>query len=767
MKREEWELYRDRWHQHNVETNLSQWLKAKALGLESSICSVEGCLRDAIGFMWADKEDIQALRKNPGLRDKNKTRAEELKDELQKCIFHTDKENEIWIENWDGEMERWKRERDGVLKRARVLKEEIFHLKFENENLLDLYRRKINKELDDLNHILGNWSKDHEWKNDRIKEFWRLIREYKDVEFNPDLGNENGRWGIKEERTYNFSLFVFPEFEEINIERDDDGDFVVQMDFSFWKRGEIYKFPYNYDIFFNDSIFIGITKFDNATFEDVNVHFDNAVFIKDFNFSKVKVKCNNAYCGISFHMVLFLHKSNFSETDFINYYNYTNKNNIKIMRADFSYAVFMGYTDFKKIVFPNILISEYSGGFIEAEFVGDVEFSESKFVGLDIFPFKNINVWKSMNFKKSSFLSKHGNYASIIFENINPVIKGRGDIIISGTRFSYIVLRNLNLKSLTISFINHRLTPDNFLIHNLDISDPDGTIHFESVYLEDLKFVNVNWGEVSPKRISRELYEKDPRAARDIYRQIKLALDKQENYIDARKFYALELQAHGRELEMEIRDSSFPIISWIFGKIIDVSGRLLYSQDTLRTIYLQITATLLRLLGVSLYLIPVLLIFLLLAYHTSLAPIIFLLLLFFIAVPHYRFPFLRTISALNSLVIYYLYGLTANFGLSWLRPLMWLIGTVSAYTYVENRVDKWGEFVGWVFPEKFAQVISKISENLNQFASNFLQFLPTQNLCDKERHSFEDHSFLTLVFFILSSYLIYQTIVALRRRVRR
>jgi len=109
-----------------------EW-KAKFLGLESSICSVQGCLRDAIGFMWADEEDIQALIKKPGLVYKNKTRAEELRDELQKCIFHTDKENEIWIENWDGEMERWKRERDRILERVRVLKEEILHLRLYKE----------------------------------------------------------------------------------------------------------------------------------------------------------------------------------------------------------------------------------------------------------------------------------------------------------------------------------------------------------------------------------------------------------------------------------------------------------------------------------------------------------------------------------------------------------------------------------------------------------------------------------------------------------
>ena len=101
-----------------------------------------------------------------------------------------------------------------------------------------------------------------------------------------------------------------------------------------------------------------------------------------------------------------------------------------------------------------------------------------------------------------------------------------------------IVLRNVEIENFTLSEINRRLTTDNFIIHNIEFVE-NGVIHFESVYLEDLKFVSVDWGEVSVKRISTKLYKDNPRAARDIYKQLKLALDKQENYIDARKFYAL------------------------------------------------------------------------------------------------------------------------------------------------------------------------------------------------------------------------------------
>jgi len=161
---EEWELYRERWHQHNVETNLSQWLKAKELGLDSSICSVEGCLRDAIGFMWADEEDIQALIKKPGL-----------------------------VENWDGEMERWKRERDGILKNIRdqlieingdiATDRGIFGLKWyiSAQNKGEDTIKLLNK----LNEIENIKIRNYNWNDKRNKKFWQCIRTYKNKQFSP------------------------------------------------------------------------------------------------------------------------------------------------------------------------------------------------------------------------------------------------------------------------------------------------------------------------------------------------------------------------------------------------------------------------------------------------------------------------------------------------------------------------------------------------------------------------------------------------------
>ena len=176
-----------------------------------------------------------------------------MKEELQKCIFHTDKENEIWIENWDGEMERWKRRRDRVLEQIKALNLKIA-----------FPQKELNKALNNLNRILRNRPRYYECRNERVREFWRFIRNYKDVEFDQAWGNENGKWGITQGGIYNFSLFVFPKFERINIERKGINNLIVQEDSSFWREGEIYGFIQ--DANFRKAIFTQDADFKEATF---------------------------------------------------------------------------------------------------------------------------------------------------------------------------------------------------------------------------------------------------------------------------------------------------------------------------------------------------------------------------------------------------------------------------------------------------------------------------------------------------------------------
>ncbi len=75
-----WRKYRYDHHARNVRENPEAWEVARGYGLDSSICSVMGCLRDAIGFAWAGREELEAIPPS----------------ERGKCVFHTSKEADIW-----------------------------------------------------------------------------------------------------------------------------------------------------------------------------------------------------------------------------------------------------------------------------------------------------------------------------------------------------------------------------------------------------------------------------------------------------------------------------------------------------------------------------------------------------------------------------------------------------------------------------------------------------------------------------------------------
>ena len=83
---------------------------------------------------------------------------------------------------------------------------------------------------------------------------------------------------------------------------------------------------------------------------------------------------------------------------------------------------------------------------------------------------------------------------------------------------------------------------------NCDFSKAE-KIKIENSELTDVKFANVNWGEISEKRICPELFKDKPEKARDVYRQLKLAHDNQKDHITANEFYALEMKAYERVLE--------------------------------------------------------------------------------------------------------------------------------------------------------------------------------------------------------------------------
>jgi hypothetical protein len=74
--------------------------------------------------------------------------------------------------------------------------------------------------------------------------------------------------------------------------------------------------------------------------------------------------------------------------------------------------------------------------------------------------------------------------------------------------------------------------------------------------LSEVNFINVNWGKISEERICPIFSLKKAKAkyiseTRDLYRQLKLAHDNQKDYLTANQFYALEMRAYEKQLKEE------------------------------------------------------------------------------------------------------------------------------------------------------------------------------------------------------------------------
>ncbi|NPB02790.1 MAG: hypothetical protein GXO39_00005, partial [Thermotogae bacterium] len=254
----------------------------------------------------------------------------------------------------------------------------------------------------------------------------------------------------------------------------------------------------------------------------------------------------------------------------------------------------------------------------------------------------------------------------------------------------------------------------------------------------------------------------NPRAARDIYRQIKLALDSQENYIDARKFYALELQAHGRELEGEIRREWVRLPSDVRRPI----GRLVEGNLKVAT-YIVLALLLLVVLGllVALHQLSIWGAYILVGPNGFVKNALFFLLLAaavggLVAFVRRYSTLQRVANAYQDLLVYYLYGDTANFGLSWVRPFTIFLITVMFYGAIYQLHS--AGFPYNLLPSPLYDFFYSFSDALNSLARPiFPHFIASQF------HNIRGLEFISLIFYVLSGYLVYQTIVGLRRRVRR
>ena len=84
------------------------------------------------------------------------------------------------------------------------------------------------------------------------------------------------------------------------------------------------------------------------------------------------------------------------------------------------------------------------------------------------------------------------------------------------------------------------MSVDNFTFIGCDF-EKTNRILLKNISLQNVKFDNINWGEINPNHID---------ANRDVIRQLKHSNDQQSNYIQANKFYSLEMEKYGEEVSL-------------------------------------------------------------------------------------------------------------------------------------------------------------------------------------------------------------------------
>ncbi len=113
---------------------------------------------------------------------------------------------------------------------------------------------------------------DEEWKkqdNNKTKLFWECVRECRETDI------------LKKGELYDFSGFVFPQFEK--IQKDEHDEKILRSDRNFWKQGE--KVSFLKSVKFENCKFLGKTSFSFCHFKKI-VDFSSSEFLGNTSFSE-------------------------------------------------------------------------------------------------------------------------------------------------------------------------------------------------------------------------------------------------------------------------------------------------------------------------------------------------------------------------------------------------------------------------------------------------------------------------------------------------
>jgi uncharacterized protein YjbI with pentapeptide repeats len=437
------------------------------------------------------------------------------------CIFHCNKENRIWIENFKSYKE-YATKRDESINNNKSF-DENFEIK---------------------------------WNEFLVEEFWKRIRAYRFAVDNESLWDEvNYNWSeflkklreigcaVEEEelnKNKELILFYFNIFCPVNNFNTFDLIKFPSFKKFFYKNKENNFNNYNFNnyISFNRAIFIG------------NVYFYNTIFNKIGSFIGTKFKEKVVFSEVQFK----------EKIDF-RYAEFNKSSNFRKLKAnkgfDFMKAIFNDNVYFKKVIFKE------KSDFIPIIGNGEVNFSKVIFSRnakifltgtIGKFVLDNINLTdeskiKIRNLKTVNLSLK--NISNSIDEFFFYDIK----IIDSKEYKTYLKEENIPIKEnfipelekeSNLSIINSNLNKMKFI--NCDFAKAKN-IHIEDSDITEVKFINTDWGKISEDRICNKLFKEKPKKARETYRQLKFALDNQKDYISANEFFSLEMKAHNNYLK--------------------------------------------------------------------------------------------------------------------------------------------------------------------------------------------------------------------------
>jgi hypothetical protein len=250
---------------------------------------------------------------------------------------------------------------------------------------------------------------------------------------------------------------------------------------------------------------------------------------------------------------------------------------------------------------------------------------------------------------------------------------------------------------------------NNMKFINCDFSEAE-QIKIENSSLTETEFMNVDWGKISEKRICPELFENLPAKARDVYRQLKLALDNQKDHINANEFYSLEMKAYEKVLQQQEADFQEKLIFSIH-KSVSNFGQ---SWTKPLTLIIMLTTGMMGLKAYPIFFVPLFLIYF----------------IFFLLIP-----------ILNPAI---------KFGL---QELVFLFASAGFFSYVFGNFD---------FSKNLSSELL-IKSTIN-FLNDFAKILNPMKLFKENGKGFE---FPYTLYSITIAFLTYQMIVAIRRRVRR